>query len=180
MDPHWQRTFRDRMQGFRRRRPPSPGDIALSVKIRVTSGCFHREHSPCAYEVIDSQLARSTAEFEFEEHESGPELLVYLAVASAGLTLAKSVIDLITSIIKARSEGVKKGDRPNDPLELIVRRVDDSGFREETALRIGHNDPADPGLIERQVAEALKRLLTEPKAEQGKPQAARKAAKRKK
>jgi len=169
------------MQDFGRRRPPSPGDIAISAKIRVTSGCFHREHSPRAYELIDSYLRRSTAEFELEEHESGPELLVYLAVASAGLTLAKSVIDLITSIIKARSEGVKKGDGPNDPLELIVRRVDDdSGFREETVLRIGHNDPADPDLIERQVAKALKRLLPEPKAEHSNPQATRKAAKRKK
>ena len=169
------------MQGFGQRRRPSPGDIAISVKIRVTSGCFHREHSPCAYELIDSYLARSAAEFEFEEHESGPELLVYLAVASAGLTLAKSVIDLITAIIKARSEGVKKGERPNDPLELIVRRIDhQSGFREQTVLRIGHNDPADPDIIEKQVAEALKRLLTAPKAEQTKPPATPKVVKRKK
>ena len=47
------------MQGFGQRRRPSPGDIAIWVKIRVTSGCFHREHSPCAYELIDSYLARS-------------------------------------------------------------------------------------------------------------------------
>ena len=80
-------------------------------------GCFHREHSPCAYELIDSYLSRSTAESEIEEHESGPELLVYLAVATAGLTLAKSIIDLVTSIIKARSEGVKS-DRLKRPLRI--------------------------------------------------------------
>jgi hypothetical protein len=159
-NPDWQRTFRDRMKGFGRRRPPALGEIALSVKIRVTSGCFHREHSPRAYDLIDSSLAGSTADLQFEEHESGPELLVYLAAATAGLTLAKSVIDLITAIIKARSEGVKKGDQPDAPLELIIRRIDDhTGFREETVLRIGHAEPADPDLIKNQVAESLKKLL---------------------
>jgi hypothetical protein len=117
MDPDWQQTFRDRMRGFGHRRPPAPGEVSLSIKIRVTSGCFHREHSPRAFELMDSYLVGSTAELEFQEHETGPELLVYTAMATAGLTLAKSVIDLITAIIKARSEGVKKGDRPNDPLE---------------------------------------------------------------
>jgi hypothetical protein len=38
---------------------------------------------------------------EFLEHESGPEILAYLAAATAGLTLAKSVFDLITAIINA-------------------------------------------------------------------------------
>ena len=181
MDLQWQREFRDRMRGFGRRRPAATDEIPLSIKIRVTSGCFHREHSPHAYELLDATVGGSKAEFELEEHESGPELLVYLALATAGITLAKSLIDLITAIIQARSEGVKKGDRPNDPLELIVRSIDDqSGFREETVLRIGHSDPADPDLIEKQVAEALKRLLAVPKAQQSKPQPARKAAKRKK
>jgi hypothetical protein len=163
MGPDWQQTFRHRMRGFGHRRPPAPGEVPLSIKIRVTSGCFHREHSPRAFELMDSYLVGSTAELEFQEHETGPELLVYTAMATAGLTLAKSVIDLITAIIKARSEGVKKGDRPNDPLELIIRRVDDhSLFREETVLRIGHNEPADPKLIETQVAEALNKILKSP------------------
>ncbi len=64
---------------------------------------------------------------------------------------------------------VKKGDRPNDPLELIIRRIDDqSQFREETVLRIGHNEPADPKQIENQVAEALGRLLKTPDVTKGK------------
>ena len=148
------------MRRFGHRRPPAPGDIPISIKVRVTSGCFHREHSPHAYELIDSSLAGSTADFELEEHESGPELLVYMAMATAGLTLAKSVIDLITAIIKARSEGVKKGDRPSDPIELIIRRIDDhSGFQEETVLRIGHEDQVDPAVVEKNVAEALRKLV---------------------
>jgi hypothetical protein len=47
---------------------------------------------------------------------------------------------------------VKKGDRPADPLELIVRRVDDGReFREEVILRIGHTEPVDAKAVERQV-----------------------------
>jgi hypothetical protein len=170
------------MRGFGQRRPPAPGDIPLSIKIRVASGCFHREHSPHAYELIDASVAGSPAEFEFEEHESGPELLVYMAMATAGLTLAKSVIDLITAIIKARSEGVKQGDHPKDPLELIVRRIDDnSGFREETVLRIGHDEAADPKVIEQHVADALNNLLQASEATRhSKKRAAPKPSKRQK
>lgn len=148
------------MRGFGRRRPPQAGDISLSLKVRVTSGCFHREHSPRAYEYIDSFLMAAAPDVDFVEHESGPELLVYLAATTAAITLAKSVLDLITAIVKARSEGTKKGDRPDAPLELIIRRVDTGDeFHEELALRIGHSDPVDPKAIEKQVADAIDRLL---------------------
>lgn len=150
------------MHRFEARPGARPGDVAISIKVRVVSGCFHREHSPHTYTVIDSQLAKfpPDSELVFEEHESGPELLVYLAVVTAGITLAKSVIDLITAIIKARAEGVKKGDKPSDPLEVIVRRVENGqDFREEIVMRIGHKDPADANAIEQQVAMALRKLF---------------------
>jgi hypothetical protein len=157
-DLQWQRTFRDRMRGFWDRHTPPPGTIALSVKVRVISGCFHREHSPHAYTLLDGLPVPS--DVDIVEHESGPELLVFLAAATAGLTLAKSVIDLITTIFKARAEGVKKGDRPADPLELIVRRGEDGqGYREETILRIGHTDPVDAAAIERHIEKALQKLF---------------------
>lgn len=160
MDREWQETFRNRMRGFETRRAPRPGEAAVSIKVRVVSGCFHREHSPRAYELIDRNLAKLSGSdsFAFEEHESGPEILLYLAVTTAGLSLAKSVVDLITAIIKARSEGIKKGDSPSDPLELIVRRVHDAEeFREETVLRIGHKDAV--AKVEQQLKDALRKLL---------------------
>jgi len=160
MNAEWQRTFRDRMRVFKARRSLRPGDVAVSIKLRVVSGCFHREHSPRAYEFIDSHLISLPSNVEFVEHESGPELLVYLSVATAGITLAKSIIDLVTAMLKARSDGVRKGDRPADPLELIIRRVNDgSEFREEVVLRIGHNDPVDQAIIEKHVDEALRKVL---------------------
>lgn len=165
MDGEWQRTFRRRMSVFERRRPRAANEVAVSIKIRVTSGCFHREHSPHAYELIDRHLSKHEHLFEeigFEEHESGPELLVYLAVATAGISLATSVINLIIAIINARTKGIKNGDRPTEPLELIVRRVDNGReIREETVLRIGYSESIDQKLIEEQVNEALRRLVQE-------------------
>ena len=160
MDKQWEQIFRERMHLFKGRRGAEVGDVAVSIKIRVTSGCFHREHSPRAYALIDPYLHSLSPEFEFVEHESGPELLVYLATATAGLTLAASVIDLITAIINARVEGIKKGDRPSDPLELIVRRVNDGHeLREEVVLRIGHTESVEEKAIEGQVEKAVRTLL---------------------
>jgi hypothetical protein len=148
------------MNGFKSSRHIGTDDVALSVKLRAASGCFHREHSPRAYNLIDSHMTRSSPDVEFVEHESGPELLVYLAVATAGVTLAKSVIDLIIAIIKSRSEGIKKGDHPSDPIELIIRRADDGReFREEVVLRIGHQDRVDAKAIEEAIDAALAKLL---------------------
>jgi hypothetical protein len=165
MDTEWQRTFRRRMSTFEARQSRATNEVTVSIKIRVASGCFHREHSSEAYALIDCQLSTHEGLFEeigFEEHESGPELLVYLAVATAGVSLAASVINLIIAILNARTKGIKKGDKPAEPLELIVRRVDNGReIREETVLRIGHSDVIDPKLIEQQVNQALQRLVEE-------------------
>jgi hypothetical protein len=114
MDENWKHVFADRMRRFESSMPPSGDHIPVSIKLRITSGCFQREHSPHAYSTIDEHLRSldpQNSNFRFEEHESGPEILVYMAVTAAGLNLAKNVIDLIVTIIKARSEGAKKGDR---------------------------------------------------------------------
>lgn len=165
MDTAWKSEFRQRMRSFESKRPPREGEVSVSLKVRITSGCFHREHSPRAYELIDKHFASIPAsqryELAFVEHESGPELLVYLALATAGISLAKSVIDLVVAIIKARADGVKSGDRPNDPLEVIVRRVGDGDqFAEETVLRIGHTDSVNRTEVEAQINAALKRVAT--------------------
>lgn len=163
---HWQREFRRRMHHFGAGRQAAPDETAVSIKIRVRSGCFHREHSPNAYTLIDQHLdalgPEDAGSLSFEEHESGPEILVWIAVTTAGLTLGKSIVDLVTTIIKARSDGVKHGDRPSEPVELIVRRVSSRDeFREETILRIGHQEPMDREVIEKALTSALGRLIAE-------------------
>lgn len=153
------------MGSFEAMRSPRNGEAAISLKVRVTSGCFHREHSPGAYALIDEHLSSTRGDgvpCEFIEHESGPELLVLLALGTAGLGLAKSVIDLVVAVIEARREGVKRGDRPSDPIELIVRRVDyGDTFREERILRIACDDPVDAAEIERLLCSGIERLVAE-------------------
>lgn len=161
----WQTEFRRRVRRFGDVHRSAVGETVVSIKVRVQSGCFHREHSPHAYASIDRylhSLASDDADISFEEHESGPEILVWIAATTAGLTLAKSVVDLITTIIKARSESVKKGDRPSEPVELIVRRVSkEDEFQEEKILRVGHDDPVDPKEIEVALRRALEKLMKE-------------------
>lgn len=56
MKTAWPNEFRERMRHFEGRTAPRPGAAAVSIKLRVNSGCFHREHSPQAYEIIDEKL----------------------------------------------------------------------------------------------------------------------------
>lgn len=160
MDPSWPEIFRARIRGFEMRRPPQPDAVPVSIKIRVVSGCFHRSCSPYAYVLIDERLRRTSSsepDFAFEEHETGPEILVYVA---AGVSLASSVINLVATIIKARSEGVKKGDRPSAPVELVVRRtVGHESVQDEVVLKCDHADQVNAKLIEERLNEALGRLL---------------------
>jgi hypothetical protein len=139
-----------------------PNALPISIKVRVSSGCFHREHSPEAYHIIDSYLRSNPLDSrreQFIEHESGPELLVYLAVTTAGLTLAKSVVELVTAIIKARSEGAKKGDRPRDSLEILVRgfRKDDE-YAQETVIRVEDYTEVDSEVLDKALDKAFKAL----------------------
>jgi hypothetical protein len=162
MTPEWHRTFRSRMNQFEHRHMPPRSADAVSIKIRVGSGCFHREHSPRAYELIDEYLEKIEGheDFELVGHESGPELLLYVAAITAGISLAKNIIDLIVAILKARSEGIKKGDHPAAPLELIVRRVlKDGEFKEETILRIGHDEVINRKMIEKNLRKSISDLL---------------------
>jgi hypothetical protein len=165
MASDWENTLQNRMKKFEIRHSANLDDISISVKVRVDSGCFHREHSPHAYKIIDEYLQNIPPEeysFGFEEHESGPEILVYLALASSLITLSGNIIDLIATIIKARSESVKKGDHPRAPIELIVRRSTKSGkIREEKVLRMNYDDYVDYQEMGHKLNQAVNKLLSD-------------------
>jgi len=141
------------MQQFGRKRADNLTPV--SIKVRVAGGCFHREHSSNAYHLIDDYFSTadlSDVHCQFEEHESGPEILVCLAVTAAGLSFGKSVIELVTAIVKARSEGIKRGDRPSEPLELIIRgHTKDGEYFEEKILRI----PPEQLVTQKEIKPAL-------------------------
>lgn len=157
----WEDEFADRVRFFES--GVNAAGVGVSLKVRVTSGCFHRSCSPRAFEVIDEQVASNLSEeqyVELVEHETGPEILT---LVTAGVMLASSVIDLVVSILQARREGIRRGDGPSEPLELIVRRFDRSGtLREEMVLRVSPEDQVDAAGLERRLNQAVERVTKEP------------------
>lgn len=162
MSEPWPREFAHRIGRFS---GPFEGraGFPVSVKIRVASGCFHREHSPHAYGLVDEALGgmKRSEDVEVHEHESGPELLVWVPLVTAGVAFSAAVVNLVVSILKARSEGIKAGDRPRDPLELIVR-TSRSGdvVTEEKVLRFNPHDPVHAATVEKALNDAARKMLT--------------------
>jgi hypothetical protein len=165
------------MRGFTAKHRGKDREVAISIKIRVASGCFHREHSPRAYELIDGAIAKTACagvQFELVEHENGPEILAYIALASAVLGVAaavlnlpRSLLDLITAVIKARKDGILSGDAPSYPIELIVRRsIIQNEVREEKILRIAHTDNVKSEEVARLLEIGVRNLLPNDLAEQ--------------
>jgi hypothetical protein len=98
-------------------------------------------------------------EFEVEEHESGPEILVYLTVAAGALNVSAALVNLIAAIIKARSEGRKIGDKPLEGVELIVRGyTSGDNYFEERILRVNQSDEITAKLVR----DALKKRVVLP------------------
>ena len=155
----WIDEFQHRMQDFEHQHRKQEDSVPVSIKVRVTSGCFHREHSPHAYRLIDELLHSphlKDEQISFKEHESGPELLAYIVLTAGVLNIAASVINLITAIIKARSEGIKRGDHPSAPVELIVRRVNKNGKLQEKRILTFHpNDKVNAKLIRKALQNSL-------------------------
>ena len=160
----WKDDFRKRMNDYKNKSPRGSGE-PVSIKIRVTGGCFHRSCCPNAYRIIDDYLLslEIDCDFKFEEHESGPEILVYLALTVAGINLASSLVNLIVTIIKARSEGIRKGDRHREQsIEIIVRKIQrNDEYVEENIMRIESNDLIDKANIKKALEKAIKKQLKE-------------------
>ncbi len=152
MDSYWHQELRAKLEDFGSSRVME--GIPISVKIRIETECFHREHSPEAFRQIDAYVADlDRSIFRIDEHETGPEILTWLA---GGISLAKGVIDLVVAIVKARFDGIKKGDRPTSPVEIVVRGFKDGEYFEEKIIRIPSDDPKLKMIIE----DALKKPLS--------------------
>ena len=71
------------------------------------SGCLHETWriinefiAPCGpvQHEGDALIEKDGNKFVLEQHESGPEIIVFLALATASLTLAKSIITLLSIV----------------------------------------------------------------------------------
>lgn len=87
-----------------------------------------------------------------------------MTLTAAGLQFAKSVIDLIVAILKARTEGIQRGDHPHDPLKLIMRKINRGGnCIEEELLTIESSDPVLEVEINEELTKAGKTLVKKDK-----------------
>ena len=153
----WEDEFRNQFKRFEASSFAKSKGLFLSIKV-YTMGCYHREHSPNAYRLIDEYLqSHNSTEFTFQEHEHGPELFVYLGTA---ISLTVSVINLVVAIINARSEGIKRGDRRGGHLSFIIRGFDENGnLKEEKVLRIDSNDSVTKELIGKALNYSLNKFV---------------------
>lgn len=179
MSDSWPREFARRIESFSE--PLTGSGVPVSVKVRVASGCFHREDSPHAYRLIDEALrdpGLGRGAVQWHEHESGPELLVWIPFVTAGVAFSAAVVNLVVSILKARSDGIKAGDRPREPLELIVRTSrPGEGVVEEKILRFNPHNPVHAAVVGTALNEAARKML--PPAPAPTPTRKKKRARRK-
>jgi hypothetical protein len=136
---------------------PKRANASVSVIICGPRDAWEHKDYHNYYEAVASYLDRHHRRYDFCKHESGPEIIVYLAVGTAGITLAKSVIDFVTALIKARSGGIKRGDEPANPIEIVVRRYGGGNYEQEYALRIPANATVQSEAIKEAIAQAITR-----------------------
>jgi hypothetical protein len=102
----------------------------------------------------DALIEKDGNKFVLEQHESGPEIIVYFALATASATLAKSVIDLITTIIK----GLSSEHRKQTPrIKISKRQIIKGKIEEENLIEIDIPIPKD---ITKQLEEKIKQAIS--------------------
>jgi len=146
---------------------PKEYEKYISIKLSPPSGCCCSHCWPFTWQKInetiapsgpvehegDSLIEKDESEFVLESHESGPEIIIYLALATASATLAKSVIDLITTIVK----GLTNESRKRPPrIKISKRQILKGKIEEETLVEI--DIPISKG-IESQLKEKIKRAI---------------------
>ncbi len=139
----------------------------ISIKLSPPSGCCCSDCWPETWRIVnqdispcgpikhegDALIKKDGNIFVLEQHESGPEILVFLALATASATLVKSIIDLITTII----EGLSTEHRKQPPhIKIVKRRLIKGKFEEENLIEI--DIPVSKN-IEKQLEEKIKQSL---------------------
>jgi len=147
---------------------PKEYEKYISIKLSSPSGCCCSHCWPQTWQKINETIApcgpvahegdalieNNGNKFVLESHESGPEIIVYLALATASATLVKSVIDLATTIIK----GLSNESRKQPPrIKISKRQIIKGKVEEENLFEIEF--PLSKG-IEKQLEEKIKQAIT--------------------
>jgi hypothetical protein len=108
----------------------TPKDASRYLILRIRSGFCCSAHCPNTWKSINEYLSpwgtldkrkrikveKYETTFVYEHHETGAEIIAYLALGTACLSLVKSIVDLIKAII----DGMKKDSKTKDTQITIV------------------------------------------------------------
>ena len=146
---------------------PKEYEKYISIKLSPPFGCCCSHCWPETWQKINKTIApcgpiehggdalieKNGNIFVLESHESGPEILVYLALATASVTLVKSVIDLVSTIVKGLS-----GEYIKQPLRIKISKsqIIKGKIEEENLIEI--DIPISEG-IEKYIEEKLKQAI---------------------
>jgi hypothetical protein len=129
---------------------PPANCLAVLFRINAAEGCFDRRHSPAAFKAIDAYISRLRPPhgFSFEERECGIEIIAFATLRPDGITLGAGIVNLLATVIRARSHGIRKGDDPSAPLVLTMHFIDNNTeMVEERVLRVSHTDNVAPAKV---------------------------------
>lgn len=146
---------------------PEKYEKYISIKLSPPSGCCCSHCWPKTWQKInefiapsgpvghegDALIGNDENKFVLESHESGPEIIVYIA---ASVTLVTSVIDLVTTIIK----GISKESRKQPPrIRISKRQIVKGEIEEENLIEIDIPISKD---IEKQLEEKIRQAIKNP------------------
>jgi hypothetical protein len=147
---------------------PNESENYISIKLSpVPSGCCCFHCWPDTWEKINKSIQpcgpiedegnvlieKNKNKFVLECHESGPEIIAYLALATSSTVLLKSIVDLVITIIKALSnEGRKQPAR----IKISKRQIVKGKIEEENLIEIDIPISKD---LEKQIEDRLKNLI---------------------
>jgi hypothetical protein len=166
---YWQEEIRRRLERFHH--DEDGQGMAISIKVRVASNCFcYGHHRHFEREMDRHRDMESRIHWEYVEHESGPEWLLYLALTAAGLGvvekslgLIKSVVDLVALSVKSHAEERRRRNQRPEPLSIVVRGFDPVNvvFFEKPVIEIDWDSPPAEQEITDSLSEVIQQIAEE-------------------
>jgi hypothetical protein len=126
---------------------PSNPDAYMTLKITPDGGgCCCTDCWPEAWRAVNRHIApagpighegdvllgNGDSRFVLEGHESGPEIVLYLGVATASILTVKAIVELMTTILKNLVQ-----DRKHPSRIRLIKRVSTKGeFEEKVTMEL--------------------------------------------
>ena len=146
---------------------PQEYEKYISIKLSPPFGCCCSHCWPETWKAVnsfispfgpvghegDAVIGAGNDKYILESHESGPEIIMYLALATASVTLLKSVIDLINTFVN----GFSKEHRKQPPkIKITKRQFVKAKIVEENIMEI--DIPVSKG-TQKEIEKNIKSLL---------------------